>query len=287
MNDPPLTLPHYIMDTKLLLASRLGNMKSVKFLLKKGADIECKDVRGCTPLYKAISEGTHPEVVDFLLVNGANIEVKFNGRTLLHMACERGNLKIVKSLLKKGADIESKNCGGCTPLHWACNFFNFHLRYVQVVKFLLGKGANIDSKDARGCTPLHMAILAKNLELVDLLLEQGADTELKSNYGLTPLHLAIHSRLKIIELLLEQGSNTECKDDYGRTPLYWANSIGYSEVVRFLEDYIFSKKIQYFFRVITAKSISNRLRMEPRNLFDPEFSGRRKFLLKIDDSRFN
>ena len=49
---------------------------------------------------------------------------------------------------------------------------------------------------------------------------------------------------------------------------------------------VFSRRIQCFFRVIVSKSIVNKLRMEPRNLFDPEFSDRRKFLLKIDDSRF-
>ena len=49
---------------------------------------------------------------------------------------------------------------------------------------------------------------------------------------------------------------------------------------------VLASKIQSFFRIITAKNIANRLRMEPHNLFEPEFSERRKIILKIDDSRF-
>ena len=48
----------------------------------------------------------------------------------------------------------------------------------------------------------------------------------------------------------------------------------------------YAEKIQSFFRIIMAKNVANRLRVEPDNLFEPEFSDRRKFLLKIDDSRF-
>ena len=198
------------MDTKLLHASFDGNLEVVKSQLGKGANIECKDVYGRTPLHKA---------------------------------CKRGCLKVITLLLENGANIEAKDFNDWTPLHVA-----IHGR-LELIKFMLGKGANIEAKDFNNWTPLHMAIACSRLEVMELLVEKGVNIESKT------LELAYKS----------------CN----------------LEVIRFLEEYIFSKKIQCFFRVILAKSISNRLRLEPRNLFDPEFSDMRKFLLNIDDSRFN
>ncbi len=45
-------------------------------------------------------------------------------------------------------------------------------------------------------------------------------------------------------------------------------------------------KIQNAFRIYNSKKISNNMRFNPDKLFEPEFTSRRKKILKIDDSLF-
>jgi ankyrin repeat protein len=60
---------------------------------------------------------------------------------------------VVKLLLEKGAELESKNNDGQTPLSWAAG--NGH---EAVVKLLLEKGAELEIKDRNdGRTPLVWA----------------------------------------------------------------------------------------------------------------------------------
>jgi ankyrin repeat protein len=59
---------------------------------------------------------------------------------------------MVKLLLEKGVELESKEEHGWTPL--SCAAMNGH---ETVVKLLLKKGAELESKDERGQTPLSKA----------------------------------------------------------------------------------------------------------------------------------
>jgi ankyrin repeat protein len=79
-----------------------------------------------------------------LLENGHDPNFKdTNGRTPLSWAAENGHEAVVKLLLEKGAELESKdNEHGRTPLSWAAE--NGH---EAVVKLLLEKGAELESKD--------------------------------------------------------------------------------------------------------------------------------------------
>jgi tankyrase len=72
----------------------------------------------------------------------------------LHYASFDGHLPVVKLLLSKGVDVDSKSVDGWggTPLHVAC--VNGHL---VIVKFLVSKGASLNAKTGRGYTPLHYA----------------------------------------------------------------------------------------------------------------------------------
>jgi ankyrin repeat protein len=77
----------------------------------------------------------HSAVVKLLLEKGANLESKddYYGRTPLSWAAEKGHEAVVKLLLDKGANLESKDKeNGRTPLSWAAE--NGH---EAVVKLLL------------------------------------------------------------------------------------------------------------------------------------------------------
>jgi ankyrin repeat protein len=72
------------------------------------------------------------------------------GRGRLSIASGWGGKAVVKLLLEKGAELESKDDSGQTPLSWAVSGWGGK----AVVKLLLENGANLESKDNSGHTPL-------------------------------------------------------------------------------------------------------------------------------------
>ncbi|EKX34971.1 hypothetical protein GUITHDRAFT_42184, partial [Guillardia theta CCMP2712] len=60
------------------------------------------------------------DTVRILLRQGANIDEKnYDGRTVLHIACAEGNYRMVEVLLNHGADKNIKDRWGNTPLQEA------------------------------------------------------------------------------------------------------------------------------------------------------------------------
>ena len=112
------------------------NTVIVKFLQEKGANFNCRDCAGCTPL----------------------------GYAAMH-----GHLDIVKSLVELGTDYNAKDHQGASPLSAAA----FHGN-IDIVKYLVEKGANIETRDKEGDTPLGDAIASGSMSIVKYLLDKGA-----------------------------------------------------------------------------------------------------------------
>lgn len=91
----------------------------------------------------------------------------------LRRAASEGNLARVKELLDAGADVNAANKYGGTALAFACD-----RERAEVVKLLLERGANPNTKDTfYGNTPLGWAAGRGNAEIVRALLEKGAEGE--------------------------------------------------------------------------------------------------------------
>ncbi len=114
--------------------------------------------------------------------------LRFRAKTwsqVLLDAAAAGQTEFVKSLLDSGANIESKNKVGATPLIFAS--VNGHN---DIVKLLLDRGANVNAKTTTGITPLIAAASAGDADVVKLLLEKGADVTAKDQQGRTALNMA-------------------------------------------------------------------------------------------------
>ncbi|MCL2799865.1 MAG: ankyrin repeat domain-containing protein [Endomicrobia bacterium] len=75
-----------------------GNLVIAEFLIRKGARVNAKDLKGVSPMMVAINNAD-PAAVKFLIKKGAKINIRDkNGYTPLDYAKERGNVEIIALL---------------------------------------------------------------------------------------------------------------------------------------------------------------------------------------------
>lgn len=171
-----------------------------------------------SPLQAACLDNNR-DLVKALISKGTNVNSKDAlGHTALHIAAERNYKEIAELLISNNANVNSRNRDGITPLHCAC--LN---NSKETAEFLVSKGANIDSKDILGSTALHLASERDYEETVKLMISLGADINAKDNDGWTPLYFTSRNNNRdISELLISKGADVNEKDKEGYTPLHIA-----------------------------------------------------------------
>lgn len=215
----------------LHVASTYGISSVVEAILESAVGIDSNDNSGRTPLSWAAEKG-HGAIVKLLLDKGANIDSKnkYFGRTPLSWAAEEGHKVVVELLLGKGADRDSADKSGQTPLLWAAK-----KGCEAIVKLLLENGANRDSNDNDGRTPLSWAAGNGRERVVKLLLWEGAKRDIRDNKGWTPLSWAAgYGHDAVVNLLLENEAERDLKTSSGQTPLLLAAKKGHEAVVKLL-----------------------------------------------------
>ncbi len=160
------------------------------------------------------------------------------GNTIIHYS---DDITLVGWLLKKGANLNTKNNEGKTPLHYAVidNKYDYVIdNKYDYFKFLLKKGANLNTQDNEGKTPLYYALIDDKYDYFKLLLEKGANLNTQDNEGKTLLHCAVMNRRNnFIQLLLHNNADVDLKNLYGETPLHYAAKAGSLSISKYLIKY--------------------------------------------------
>ncbi|MHC4646915.1 MAG: ankyrin repeat domain-containing protein [Planctomycetota bacterium] len=156
--------------------------------------------------------------------------VAAGGKTL-HEAVAKGDTKLVKVLLEKGADVNAKDTKGITPLVRAAAG-----GYETIVKMLIDRGADVNATADDGRRALYVAVARGDLGIVRLLIEAKVDVNIKNGHGSTALHAAaVWDRQKITEMLIEVGADVNAIDEEGNGPLDLAQWWNSDETARLLK----------------------------------------------------
>ena len=106
---------------------------------------------------------------------------------------------------------------------------------LELLKELLRRGADVNGTNSYGGRALRAAISGNHCNAADLLLESGATLEQKGDATRNPLHLAAGRGYKdIVELLLNRGADVNAGIESGNTPLFDAAGMGLTEIVDLL-----------------------------------------------------
>ena len=194
-------------------------LQDVEELVRKGADIEAKDVFGSTALKNAV-QANRPDLVAFFIKKGANVNTQDNSLVtpLMAAADKPDGLAMALQLLKNGAKVDATDVFGYTALSAATT---------NEMRFLLikhGAKVNVPSKLVRGQTVLMTVIGGKNQtsnRLTEIMIAKGADVNAQDNNGLTPLHYACGAGKEMTETLLKAKANPNIQNKKGQTPLMY------------------------------------------------------------------
>ena len=129
----------------IIKAAGSGDISTIKRLQAEGQNINEKDSRGATALMSAIWS-KKPAVAKYLIESGADVKAKYNdgsGSDALIYAVSYGQLELINILLDKGADIESRDYQGDTPLVYAA----LHTINIDAVRILIKRGANVNTEN--------------------------------------------------------------------------------------------------------------------------------------------
>jgi ankyrin repeat protein len=147
-------------------------------------------------------------------------------------AAQQGELALVRSLLRGGADVNAGQGDGTTGLHWAAMNGD-----VEMIQLMIYAGANRESTTRLGAyTPLHLASKGGHFAAVGVLLESGSNPSALTGLGLTPLHFAAASgSVKAVNALITAGAELDAQETAnGQTPLVFAAAGGRLEAVEAL-----------------------------------------------------
>lgn len=216
-------------DSPLMMAARMGNRPIVRILIKAGADQNrarkenisgfCVG-KGWTALHYAVRDNHVSIAMDLLETNMASWHLG----DVLVLASEKGRIEIVRALIARGADPDSRNQSGESALRLAA-----WRGREKIVASLLDAGADPNEKGVLGS-----GAFGGNIKVVRQLIEAGADLR---RFGGDAIEIAAsEGSANIVVELIKAGVAPSYRDQKGNTILMYYIRGGYAHNIQLLKN---------------------------------------------------
>lgn len=145
-------------------------------------------------------------------------------------AARRGDVKTLRSLATEAA-VNATRGDGATALHWSV-----YREDTESTAILIDAGAEVDTPNRFGVTPLSLASASGNAEIIERLVAAGSDPNDERhwvNAAETPLmHAARSGQVDAVRILLDSAAETDAREAWnGQTALMWAAAEGHVAVI--------------------------------------------------------
>jgi ankyrin repeat protein len=252
-----------------------GHFDVAQLLVDKGVNINKTNDKYNQKLLSQACFSDNPQLVEFLIKNGAptrqeeNLIIELNnylrlgkmqdaeslienidiskreydhGLSLFSKACRNGNFKLSKFFIDNGA--LKQEDGGIEDFQHAC--WSGHL---DVAQLLIDNGVEI--KNNSGENFLRGACYANNFNRIKFLVDNGVEINAQDYSGDTLLHIACsnhhnsllpitsNQKLEMLEFLIKLGGDMNLTNNYGVSPFQTACLAGDIKIV----EYLFPKAI--------------------------------------------
>lgn len=218
----------------------------VRKLLELGADSFACNEKGQAPLHLACEAGASAIVCDFLDEGCSISTADLRGLNALHYAVRADKCDTVRMILERDEKLAQHLCLGVdvrgrTLLHHHLKSFPCSIKMITV---LLHHGANLNSVDHGGDTPLSIYFqsiqFADRTETCQFLLEHGADPLWTSPDGQNLAHLAMHAHnvnINVLQTLTTHGVDLAAKDNNMKSILHHGAIHGSlsKEILKFIQ----------------------------------------------------
>lgn len=175
------------------------------------------------PVLEAVKDTDFLPHLKALLANPrlSRKQADYELRTAVHLAASYENSLALGMLLEAGFPCDIRDTYEATPLHYAALNFTHNC-----VLQLLGAGADPNTVNVVGRTPLHESLMKVDVkqtgvaDKIRLFLAAGADPNMADSRGNTVLHKAATvGNPGAVRALLAKGANTRSRNHLGKRPI--------------------------------------------------------------------
>ncbi len=143
-------------------------------------------------------------------------------------AAQSNNVDRLQSMVRLGADVNTTDDNGLTPLIWSAILGN-----ADMARTLVDNGADVNARNFNGDTALMWASVLGHEKVVELLLTTHIDIDAVEPLGGSTalMAAAAKGRAGTVKLLLAHEASLKATDSNGRTALDYAGLNGQTKVM--------------------------------------------------------
>ncbi len=176
--------------------NKISDQASMRIARQKLLDRGIPYTSDCFGTYIAKNKA---EIVHEFLEAGMSINARDDlGTPMLNIACRNDNFEFVEMILDLGAELnassEDRGYTAVMDAVWRGN--------EKITKFLISKGADLNTINKEGQNNLILAVGANRESLVKLLAENGADPDVKDMMGMSAYNYAVlFKKQRLVDIL--------------------------------------------------------------------------------------